>query len=355
MQLLVDIQKQLPDFTLDVSFTTNNPTLGILGASGSGKSMTLRCIAGLDTPTRGRIVLNNRVLFDSQQGINLPSRKRNIGFLFQNYALFPQMTVQQNICFGLKKLPKKEIARRLEEKISMVQLEGLENRYPFQLSGGQQQRVALARALAIEPELILLDEPFSALDKHLQSQMEKQLIETLSSHNGITLFVSHNLEEVYRISQELLIMSGGKIIALGPKENTFRNPPNFTAAQLTGCKNLSRAKALSDNLVEAIDWGCTLKVAQPIPAGLTYIGIRAHHLSLVSNDILTNTFPCSVARTNESPHLMTLYLKLNNYSSDTINHHLQGEVFKEQWENLVRTSSSLFVHLNPESLFLCTE
>ena len=144
--LFVELQKDFSSFTLEANFTANGKPLGILGASGSGKSMTLRCIAGLETPTRGRIVLNGQVLFDSQQGINLPSHQRRIGFVFQNYARFPHMKVAHNLGFGLQELPKAERKRRVYQYIELMQLQGLEKRYPHQLSGGQQQRVALARA-----------------------------------------------------------------------------------------------------------------------------------------------------------------------------------------------------------------
>jgi len=355
MELTVDIFKVLPDFTLSVSFTAGRNTLGILGASGSGKSMTLRCIAGLDTPTGGRIILNDRILFDSEKRINLPSRQRNIGFLFQNYALFPHLRVAENIAFGLTGLSKQERARRVEEKIAMVQLEGLEERYPHQLSGGQQQRVALARALAVEPEALLLDEPFSALDHHLRSHMEKQLLETLSAYNGVSLFVTHDLEESYRVCQDLLILEHGKKIAIGPKEGIFQRPPTFSAAQLTGCKNLSPARALSSNLVEALDWGCTLRVSQPVPTGLTHVGIRAHHLAFVDDPSLDNTFPCWVVQTGESPYRMTLYLSLTAPSSNRNPYHLQGEVFKEKWALLKDRPFPWLIHLDPEKLFLTKE
>lgn len=197
--LLVDIEKQLANFKLNVAFTAQQETLGILGGSGSGKSMTLRCLAGVETPTRGRIVLNGRTLFDADRQINLPCDQRRVSLVFQNYALFPHLTVAQNIAFGLQHLPKLLRQQQVTQQLALVKLQGLGDRFPHQISGGQQQRVALARALAIEPELLLLDEPFSALDTHLRNQMEQQLLATLSSYQGITLFVTHNLEEAYRL------------------------------------------------------------------------------------------------------------------------------------------------------------
>ncbi|MBW4662965.1 MAG: molybdate ABC transporter permease subunit [Chroococcus sp. CMT-3BRIN-NPC107] len=350
--LVVDIHKQLKSFSLQTSFTTESDTLGVLGASGAGKSMILRCIAGLETPNCGRIVLNGRVLFDSIKGINLPSGERHIGFLFQNYALFPHLNVLQNIGFGLQQLPKLERERRVNTQIALMQLSGLENRYPQQLSGGQQQRVALARALAIQPEAILLDEPFSALDTHLRSQLEKQLIETLSTYQGVSLFVTHNLEEVYRVCKNLLVLSEGKISIYGSKESIFEHPQTVSIAQLTGCKNFSRARMLSPQIVEATDWGCTLRTIEPIPSQLAYVGIRAHQLTFPNDLTQENTFRCWLVQTSETPHRMTLYLKLQHPPRDRSDYHLQAEVFKEKWAVLKDRPSPWFLCLEPLRLIL---
>ena len=194
MSLEVDIIKKLQGFELKVDFKADNDILGLLGASGSGKSMTLRCIAGIETPDNGRIVLNGRVLFDSENKINIPIRERKVGFLFQNYALFPNMTVEQNIGFGLiKSISKIEKANKIRKKIIDLQLSGMEKRYPYQLSGGQQQRVALARALVVNPEILLLDEPFSALDEHLRNNMIIRLQEDLKEFKGTSIFITHNM------------------------------------------------------------------------------------------------------------------------------------------------------------------
>jgi molybdate transport system permease protein len=350
--LVVDIQKQLRGFSLSVTFTTNEDTLGLLGASGAGKSMILRCIAGLETPTIGRIILNGRILFDSQGGINLPSYKRRIGFLFQNYALFPHMTVAQNIAFGVRGVSQVERCRRVQEQIAAVQLQGLENRYPHQLSGGQQQRVALARALAIEPEILLLDEPFSALDTHLRSQIEKQFIETLANYQGVSLFVTHNLEEAYRVCKNLLVLADGRAIACGSKENIFEHPPTFTVAQLTGCKNFSRAQPISPTLVQASDWGCTLRIIETIPDNLAYVGIRAHQLTFPNDQNQENTFPCWVVQTSETPHRMTLYLKLHHPPANAQDYHLQAEVFKEKWTVIKDQPFPWYIRLDPLRVIL---
>ncbi|MDX2240633.1 MAG: molybdate ABC transporter permease subunit [Leptolyngbyaceae cyanobacterium bins.302] len=358
--LQVEIEKRLATFKLDLAFTAQVGNLGILGGSGSGKSMTLRCIAGVETPSQGRIVLNGRTLFDSEQLIHVPCHKRNVSLVFQNYALFPHMTVTQNIAFGLQHLAQKQRHQQVRQHLAQVQLQDLGDRYPHQLSGGQQQRVALARALVTEPEVLLLDEPFSALDTYLRSQMERQLLETLSSYRGITLFVTHNLEEAYRICETLMVMSGGTAIAYDSKHQIFEHPKTFRVAQLTGCKNFSRAAIHSASLIEATDWGITLHVLEAIPDHLTDVGIRAHQIRIVANIIAnsscsSNTYPCWLASTSETPHRMTLFLKFNTTPTDSQDYHIQAEVFKEQWNTIKDRSFPWFVQLDPARLILMVD
>jgi molybdate transport system permease protein len=351
--LFVDIEKQLPGFSLQICFSADRQPLGLLGGSGAGKSIILRCIAGIETPTRGRIVLNGRVLFDSQQGINLPPRDRRIGFVVQNYALFPHMTVGQNIAFGLSKgLSTTAIKQQIEAQLITVQLQGYSERYPHQLSGGQQQRVALARALASQPEALLLDEPFSALDTHLRSQLEQQMIETLANYEGVTLFVTHNMEEAYRVCPNLLVLEKGKAVHYGTKHEIFERPTTVGVAQLTGCKNFSSAVAVTSGQMEAIDWGCTLRVIEPIPDALSNVGIRAHQIILTNDLSHENTFPCWLVRTSETPHRMTLFLKLHHPSTSHSDYHLQAEVFKEKWATLKDQPMPWYVRLDPLRLIL---
>lgn len=358
IELIVDIQKQLPGFLLDVSFHTNGLPLGLLGASGAGKSMILRCITGLETPDRGQIILNGRVLFDSGQGINIPIRERRVGYLFQNYALFPHLTVNQNIAFGLPKgLSASATRARIKKHLISVQLDTLGDRYPAELSGGQQQRIALARALASEPEILLLDEPFSALDTYLRDQLEKLLRTSLIRYPGVTLFVTHNLEEAYRVCPNLLILEGGKIIAQGPKKAIFDYPQSFRVAQLTGCKNFSRVRQVAKRKITAIDWGCTLDVFDPIAPNLVHVGIRAHQLIFPDIERFstlhdTNIFPCWLTTISETQHRMTLYLKLNCAPTSPYDYHLQVEVLKDKWQQLRERPFPWRVQLHPQRLLL---
>ena len=351
--LFVDIQKQLSGFMLDVTFSANNKPVGLLGGSGAGKSMILRCIAGLETPTRGCIVLNGRVLFDAKQKIDLPSRDRNVGYLFQNYALFPHLTVAENIAFGLPKgLSSNEIQQQVQAHLLAVQLPGYEKRYPGELSGGQQQRVALARALASKPDALLLDEAFSALDTHLRHQIETLVLTTLENYPGVTLLVTHNLEEAYRICQHLLVVDDGIILTHGLKQDIFEYSSNVRVAQLTGCKNFSQAVIIEDHKIEAVEWGCSLQVVEPIPEYFSHVGIRAHQITFIEEENQPNTFPCWLAATSETQHRMTLYLKLYQPAINAFDYHLQAEVFKEKWHQIKNNPFPWQVCLHPFRLLL---
>jgi len=355
--LVVDLQKRLANFDLDLSFTVTESTLGILGGSGAGKSMLLRCLAGMETPTSGQIMLNGRILFDAKRGINLPSRDRRIGFLIQNYALFPNMTVAKNIAFGLpKSLSENEVRQRVEAQLEAVQLQGYGDRYPSQLSGGQQQRVALARALASEPEVLLLDEPFSALDTHLRSQMEQAMIARLRSFNGVSLLVTHNLEEAYRVCDQLLVLEEGHALAYGSKHEIFERPGVLGVAQLTGCKNISRATAIAEQKIIATDWGIHLQVIEPLPKQLAYVGIRAHQIRFVDDtQTQENVFLCWLVSTSETPHRMTVFLKFNTQPTHLQDYHLQAEVFKEKWEAFKQKPLPWRIQLDPLRLLLLEE
>lgn len=231
MSLQAAIKKRFSGFSLDVSLNTDGGVMGILGASGSGKSMTLKCIAGIETPDEGRIVLNGRVLFDSEKHINLPPQKRKVGYLFQNYALFPNMTVETNIAAGLSgsKEEKQEAVARM---IRLFKLEGLEKRYPSQLSGGQQQRVGLARALAANPSLMLLDEPFGAIDAINRTKLQDELLK-IHERAGLTcMFVTHDVTEALKLGTRIMIMNQGKIQQFDTAKQILGHPANEYVASL---------------------------------------------------------------------------------------------------------------------------
>lgn len=359
MALHVQIEKKLPDFQLNVAFSAAEEPLSILGPSGAGKTMLLRCVAGLEAPGRGRVVLNDRVLFDSEKHVRVPARARRIGMVFQNFALFPHRTVAENIAFGLAELSREEQGARLSALIERTHLAGLAERYPRALSGGEQQRAALARALAIDPEALLLDEPLSALDTHLRSQVEAQLQDTFASYRRPALLVTHNIEEAYRLGGKLLVLSRGRMTALGAKEEVFRHPPTREVAQLTGCKNLSRARMNADGSVEALDWGCRLHVDQTISMAPAFVGIRAHYIdfleSTTRNNSSENVFSCWLVRASETPFRITLYLRLRQQHADEAAFDLQAEVYKEKWQRFRDLPCPWHVRLSPEALFVTAE
>lgn len=207
--LYVDIEKRLERYTLQVKFRCEGEPLALFGASGTGKSMTLKCIAGIEKPDRGVIKLNDRILFDSEKKINLPPQKRKVGYLFQEYALFPNMTVSGNIMTGMHKLPKTERSEKLRQLIERFHLDGLEKRRPDSLSGGEKQRVALARIFASSPEVLLLDEPFSSLDTMLKIELITDIRKILHDFGGDSVLVSHDIEEVRLLCPTLLPIIDG--------------------------------------------------------------------------------------------------------------------------------------------------
>ena len=280
----VTIGIKLEKFDLNIAFSTGKGCLGILGPSGFGKTMTLKSIAGIVNPDSGRIVLRDEdgeahVLYDSGLRRSVPPQKRRVGYLFQNYALFPNMNVEQNIAVGLKSrgAAKEKQRREVERMIHMFHLEGCEKQYPLQLSGGQQQRVALARVLAYEPDVLLLDEPFSAMDTFLREGLRLELLKVLREFDGIAVLVTHDRDEAYQLCDHLLLLDEGKVIGAGETKAVFENPGTVKAARLTGCKNISRIQKLGEYRVKALDWdGMEFVTEQRVEDGITHIGIRAH-------------------------------------------------------------------------------
>ena len=299
MSLVVDIKKRLGDFCLDVSFTAEDGIMGILGPSGCGKSMTLRCIAGVERPDEGHIELDGVTLFDSGGRVNLRPQERRVGYLFQNYALFPNMTVRQNILCGLRsEHDRAKRERELARYVELMQLGGLEGHYPAQLSGGQQQRVALARILVNRPKLLMLDEPFSALDSHLREKLLVEMKGILEGYGGVSLAVTHSRDEAYDLCSTIALMQNGSIHTLKPTKQLFADPGTVAGAAMTGCKNFSRAKKLGEYELEALDWGIRLTTARPVPEDVTHVGIRAHYFSPGCKQ---NNYPVTLTGSIEEP------------------------------------------------------
>ena len=214
----------------------SNAFITLLGPSGCGKTTILRMIAGLETPTEGKISIGNRVVFDSDQGINLPPNKREVGFLFQNYALWPHMTVYQNIAFGLENMKwgKEKIQARVKALLEMLRIEQLEHRYPSQLSGGQQQRVAIARTLAPGPKVLFMDEPLSNLDAKLRMEMRTELKRLHRETDSTFVYVTHDQQEAMTLSTMVCVIDKGRLQQYAPPLQMYNNPASVFVADFLG-------------------------------------------------------------------------------------------------------------------------
>ncbi len=305
MALSVDVEKRFRGFSLRIAFEAENETLALLGASGCGKSMTLRCIAGVEKPDRGRIVLDGVTLFDSEKHICLPPQQRRVGLMFQHYALFPHMTVEQNVLCGARRaLRGGQRDSAVQDALEALGLMELKNRLPGQLSGGQQQRTALARILVSQPSILMLDEPFSALDSHLRFRMEEQTRQVIRQFGKTVLLVSHDRDEVYRMADRVAILKNGQIERIGARGEVFSDPGTRAACVLTGCKNVSAIRRIDDQHAEALDWGITL--ALPLKPGTDALGIRMHAIRPGEGE---NAFRCRVTEVIENPFSFTVMLR----------------------------------------------
>ena len=238
--LLVDIEKSLGAFRLRAQLRAEGEMLALLGASGSGKSMTLQCIAGIERPDRGHIELDGRVLFDSEKKIDLPPQQRHVGYLFQNYALFPNMTVRENVACCVRN--RKERQAQTDALLRRFRLTGLEDRHPRQLSGGEQQRTALARIFASKPSVILLDEPLSALDEFLRRELAQQIFDLLSDFDGSVIWVTHDAQEALSVCKNVCVLENGQSSGIFPTQTLFSDPQTAAQARLAGLRNLYRCE-----------------------------------------------------------------------------------------------------------------
>ena len=342
MALSVDIQKRLGNFHLNVQFHTDHELLALLGASGCGKSVTLRCIAGLMTPDRGRIALNGRVLYDSQAGINLPPQQRRVGYLFQSCALIPHMTVLQNVELGFHSLPRAQRRQAALAQLERFRLGHLAGQYPASLSGGQQQRTALARTLAAAPEALLLDEPFSALDDYLKWSLELELAQTLEAYGGDVLLVSHSRDEVCRLAKSVCVLDRGRSEPVQTVAHLMTDPGTLGAALISGCKNLSPAQLLEDRRIHCANWGWTLP-ALPVPPGFSTVGIRAHSLRLGPGPV---SLDCGLERVIDNVFSYILMLRTPG-----------GGLLRVECDKstpLPPLGAPVTVHTNPEEILLLT-
>lgn len=350
MSLLVDIKKDFGRFKLDAHFEAESGSVtGLLGASGCGKSVTLKCVAGIEKPDEGRIVLDGRVLFDSEKRIDLTPQQRRVGYLFQNYALFPNMTLAQNIAVGVRDRSKRR--ETVERLVKSFYLEGCEGKYPRQLSGGQQQRTALARILASEPEVLMLDEPFSALDSYLKWQVELELADLLDKFPGPVLFVTHDRDEVHRLCSRVCVLDSGRAQGVQSVMELFNSPRTLSACLLSGCKNISRARKVSEHRVEAVDWKTELEVELPLPEELEHVGIRAHFVKPVDGPG-PNRVRCRVERVVTEAFSTVIMMATEGGCEGYAR--LRMELPQEQWESL-GGPGELCVELSPDDILPLTK
>ncbi|HOV14022.1 MAG TPA: ABC transporter ATP-binding protein [Spirochaetota bacterium] len=350
--LEVDVKKKFDTFFLQVSFQAQKGVLGILGSSGCGKSMTLKIVSGLIKPDFGYIRLNGLDLFNAEKKINLSPRKRKIGYVFQNWALFPHLTVIENIEYGLNILPKKDRTKRALEFIEKIHLVGLENKYPKDLSGGQQQRVALARTLITEPDLLLLDEPFSALDAHIKDALEKELLAIIkNNYSGITIIVTHDVEEAFRLSDNIMILENGSLLHYGTKNEIIQNPVSVSSAKLTSCKNIFEADILSDdNNFQIIKIGeLTLRLLKKREFAIdeVKVGIRAHHIRILSQPVDDkNCYECEIINKIDGVFSTTIIANCKDILFEI-------EVSKQDCPHIPKCKSKKkYLYFPPEKLFL---
>jgi molybdate transport system ATP-binding protein len=289
----VEIMKRLPEFTLEVAWSAGDGVAVLFGPSGAGKTLTLQCLAGLIRPDAGRIVVDDRVLFDSAAGVDLPPQHRRVGYVFQGYALFPHLTVGQNVAFGLRDRSRAERQRRAAEVMERLGLGGLEHRRPGELSGGQRQRVALGRALAIDPALLLLDEPLSALDAPLRRSLRDELRTILSGWGTAAVLVTHDFTEAYQLADRIVIYEGGRVIQSAPRAELLWQPASEAVARIMGLRNVLHGtvvKAMPDRI--QISWrGLMLEAVNsptrsylPPPDSPLAFFIRPEYVRLIRKD-----------------------------------------------------------------------
>jgi molybdate transport system ATP-binding protein len=359
MPIFLSINKRVSRaFTLDIAFDHSGADcLGILGASGCGKSMTLKCIAGIETPDEGVIAINGRTLFDSRKNINLKPQERQVGYLFQNYALFPRMTVLENITAALDaRTSKQQRIARARPWIERFGLSGLENQYPATLSGGQQQRTALARMLIREPEAVLLDEPFSALDAMLREQMQARFLELFSARGNVIL-VTHNRDEAYKLCASLVIMDKGSVLQQGSTGDIFKRPISVRVARVTGCKNISPIERIGESEIFALDWGLALHTAEPVRDDITHVGIRAHDLRPVdapppdarpASNAPYNQIRAAIVQRSEDPFERVVIFT----NADTVNKNAPAGELWWKYSKYLPPQNDERLFIPPESLLL---
>ncbi len=283
-----DIQTTVGNFELAVDLAVDREITVLYGHSGAGKTLTLEAIAGLLTPREGRIELHDQVVFDSASGINVPPQRRNLGYLVQSYALFPHLTVAQNIAYGIGHLSRAERRARVEEIAGMFGLQDLLDRRPARISGGQAQRVALARALVRQPRVLLLDEPFAAVDSSIRRTLRRELRQLAQRLDLSVVMVTHDLTEAYNVGDRLAVIDSGRVLQAGPRDEVFHRPATARAAELLGVQNIVPGRIVGgdrDHVHVATALGMVAAQAETRPAtDHVQLAIRAEQIILERPD-----------------------------------------------------------------------
>lgn len=339
--LEVDIKKNFGNFKLDAKFTNENGILGILGASGSGKSLTLKAIAGIIKPDYGKIILNGRILFDKEKKINIPTKDRKVGYLFQDYALFPNMTVYENIKTGLRE-KSGNYDEIINKKLEELHIGHIKDKRPDLISGGEKQRTALARILVNEPEILLLDEPYSAIDGYLRWSIELEVRKIIEEYKIPTLFVSHDRDEIYRMCDDIVIMAKGKSESKKSTKELFHNPETMAAAELSGCKNFSEIEKIGENSYKLKAWDLDLYLEKDYDE--KFIGIRGHDIEISKNKKEKNSYELEILKEIEQTFNMCLIIRKKDSQG-------QMTVFldKEKWNDL-KNEKNLYFNLDEDKI-----
>lgn len=328
-QLELSIQKRFaptgnaPGFDLDVSLGCEAGITVLFGASGAGKTLTLDSLAGFLRPDQGRILLQNEILFDAQSGVFLPPRRRGVGYVFQNYALFPHMTVEQNLAFGIARLPALERHRRIREMLDLFGLTSLGTRRPHELSGGEKQRASIARALIPQPRLLLLDEPVRGLDYQLRVDFYAVVRNIRETYRIPILLVTHDVTEGFVLADRMAVYRAGRIIQTGEPDEVFLRPRNAAVARLLGISNIfsgtiDELDPMSDSAL--IRTGLFPVAVPYLPGRLrgdkVWFCIPSEHVSLLpraaapSDRARENQIPVQVIEEITTPSTMRLVLKV---------------------------------------------
>jgi ABC-type sulfate/molybdate transport systems ATPase subunit len=348
--LKININKTLPGFQLNARLEMGKELLAVMGPSGCGKSMTLRCIAGLQDPDWGEIILDDQVIFRREQRgkvqVNIPAQQRKVGFVFQNYALFPHLTVAENIAFGISHLPRGQQQELVHEFLSKMRLSGVEKKKPIHLSGGQQQRVALARALIIQPQLLLLDEPFSAIDGPVRTKLEQELVWLLQDLKVPTLMVTHNIDEAYRLSEKMAVIVEGEVLQCGDKDDILYEPKCRTVARFTGTKNIfdgtvtkiegntAIITTYTEGIAVEADERFNLSLGEAVsfcirPKDISFVDINKRNRQVDPNEILVY-----ISHIIANPDSYTVFAKAHEVPEEMKDYHFQIEVSRHIFHKL---------------------